>query len=76
MPTEDITINIESWNPGRHDRAGFDCDIATEPLVKLTWSGFCAAFIDSFRKSDQEVVSWHFRRGSSVRTEPELRGQG
>lgn len=27
MLTEETAINIESWNPGRHDRSGFDCGV-------------------------------------------------
>jgi len=27
MLTEETFINFERWNPGRHDRSGFDCDV-------------------------------------------------
>ena len=27
MPTEDTSIDIENWDPGRHRRAGFDCGV-------------------------------------------------
>lgn len=27
MLTEETSINIESWDPGRHDRSGFDCGV-------------------------------------------------
>lgn len=27
MPTEKTPLNIERWNPGRHDRSGFDCGV-------------------------------------------------
>lgn len=28
MLTKETSINIEIWNPGRHDRSGFDCGVA------------------------------------------------
>jgi len=27
MPTNEAPINIESWNPDRHDRSGFNCGV-------------------------------------------------
>lgn len=27
MPTEKTLLNIEKWEPGRHDRSGFDCGV-------------------------------------------------
>ena len=27
MLTKETSINIERWNPGRHDRSGFDCGV-------------------------------------------------
>jgi GNAT superfamily N-acetyltransferase len=30
MPTNDSSLNIEKWDPERHDRSGFDCGV--EPL--------------------------------------------
>ncbi|MYA89980.1 MAG: GNAT family N-acetyltransferase [Boseongicola sp. SB0662_bin_57] len=27
MLTEDTLVNIENWNPGRHDHSGFDCGV-------------------------------------------------
>ncbi|MXY33855.1 MAG: GNAT family N-acetyltransferase [Boseongicola sp. SB0676_bin_33] len=27
VPTEDTRVNIENWNPGRHDHSGFDCGV-------------------------------------------------